>query len=62
MEVKYLLPISPRRFLDFQDQEGKILQQSTNIRRFRLNSPWSRGAIQVEKAVRLSSQQRTEPK
>ena len=56
MEVIYLLPRSPRRFLDFQDLEGKILQESTKIRRFGLNSPWGRDAILVEKAVRLSSQ------
>ena len=62
MEVIYLSPINPRRFLDFQDLEGKIRQESTQIRRSGLNLPWGRGAIIVEKAVRLSSHQRTEPK
>ena len=52
MEVIYLLPRSPRRFLDFEDLEGEIVQESTKIRRFGLNSPWGRDATLVEKAVR----------
>jgi len=55
MEVIDLIPLNPRRFLDFQDLKGKIHQESTRIRRFGLNSPWGRGAILAEKAVRLSS-------
>jgi len=55
MEIICLLPLNPRRSLDFPDLKGEMRYKSTRIRRFGLNPPWGRGAIPVEKAVHLSS-------
>jgi len=55
MDVTNMLQFNPRRFLDFEDFDCKIRQESTQMRRFGLNSPSGPDAILVEKAVRLSS-------